>query len=53
MLNIVNEERRDEILLKTSGLANIIREGNTPMLLSVIQGGESGFEAPAGASAVA
>jgi twitching motility protein PilT len=28
-----------EILLKTSGLANIIREGNTPQLLSVIQGG--------------
>jgi twitching motility protein PilT len=31
----------NEILLKTSGLANIIREGNTPMLLSVIQGGKS------------
>ena len=29
-----------EILLKTSGLPNIIREGNTPMLLSVIQGGK-------------
>ena len=28
-----------EILLRTSGLPNIIREGNTPMLLSVIQGG--------------
>ncbi|MEM7355870.1 MAG: type IV pilus twitching motility protein PilT [Acidobacteriota bacterium] len=30
-----------EILLKTSGLANIIREGNTPMLQSIIQGGRS------------
>ena len=30
-----------EILLRTSGLANIIREGNTPMLISVIQGGRS------------
>jgi len=30
-----------EILLKTSGLSNIIREGNTPMLLSVIQGNRS------------
>ncbi len=29
-----------EILLKTPGLANIIREGNTPMLQSVIQGGK-------------
>jgi len=29
-----------EILLKTSGLPNIIREGNTPMLISVIQGGK-------------
>jgi twitching motility protein PilT len=28
-----------EILLRTSGLPNIIREGNTPMLQSVIQGG--------------
>ena len=28
-----------EILLKTAGLANIIREGNTPMLQSIIQGG--------------
>jgi len=28
-----------EILLKTGGLANIIREGNTPMLQSIIQGG--------------
>jgi len=27
-----------EILLRTSGLGNIIREGNTPMLQSVIQG---------------
>jgi twitching motility protein PilT len=31
----------NEILLKTPGLANIIREGNTPMLTSVIQGGRS------------
>ena len=30
-----------EIMLKTSGLANIIREGNTPMLQSIIQGGRS------------
>lgn len=30
-----------EILLKTGGLANVIREGNTPMLLSIIQGGKS------------
>ena len=30
-----------EILLKTTGLANIIREGNTPMLQSIIQGGRS------------
>lgn len=29
-----------EILLKTQGLPNIIREGNTPMLLSIIQGGK-------------
>jgi twitching motility protein PilT len=28
-----------EILLKTSGLPNVIREGNTPMLYSIIQGG--------------
>ncbi len=28
-----------EILLKTAGLANVIREGNTPMLQSIIQGG--------------
>ena len=28
-----------EILLKTSGLPNVIREGNTPMLTSIIQGG--------------
>jgi twitching motility protein PilT len=31
----------NEILLKTPGLANIVREGNTPMLTSVIQGGRS------------
>jgi twitching motility protein PilT len=30
-----------EILLKTSGLPNIIREGNTPQLVSVIQGGKA------------
>ena len=30
-----------EILLKTSGLPNIIREGNTPMIKSIIQGGRS------------
>ncbi len=30
-----------EILLKTGGLANIIREGNTPMLQSIIQGGRA------------
>ena len=29
-----------EILLRTSGLANIIREGNTPMLNSIIQSGK-------------
>jgi twitching motility protein PilT len=29
-----------EILSKTSGLPNIIREGNTPQLLTVIQGGK-------------
>jgi twitching motility protein PilT len=31
----------NEILLKTPGLANIVREGNTPMLTSVIQGGKA------------
>jgi twitching motility protein PilT len=31
----------NEILLKTAGLANIIREGNTPMLVSIIQGGRA------------
>ncbi len=30
-----------EILLRTSGLPNVIREGNTPMLKSIIQGGKS------------
>ena len=30
-----------EILLRTSGLANVIREGNTPMLKSIIQSGRS------------
>jgi twitching motility protein PilT len=29
-----------EILLRTPGLGNLIREGNTPMLVSVIQGGK-------------
>jgi twitching motility protein PilT len=29
-----------EILLKTTGLANVIREGNTPMLNSMIQSGK-------------
>ncbi len=29
----------NEILLKTPGLPNIIREGNTPMITSIIQGG--------------
>jgi twitching motility protein PilT len=31
----------NEILLKTAGLANVIREGNTPMITSIIQGGRS------------
>ena len=30
-----------EILLKTSGLPNVIREGNTPMIQTIIQGGKS------------
>jgi len=30
-----------EILLRTSGLANVIREGNTPMLNSIIQSGKA------------
>ena len=30
-----------EILLRTPGLANVIREGNTPMLTSIIQGGRN------------
>ena len=30
-----------EILLKTSGLPNVIREGNTPMISSIIQSGRS------------
>ncbi len=30
-----------EILLKTPGLPNLVREGNTPMLISVIQGGSA------------
>jgi twitching motility protein PilT len=31
----------NEILLKAPGLANVIREGNTPMITSIIQGGRS------------
>jgi twitching motility protein PilT len=31
----------NEILMKTPGLPNIIREGNTPMIHSIIQGGKS------------
>jgi len=31
----------NEILLKTPGLPNVIREGNTPMLTSIIQGGRA------------
>jgi twitching motility protein PilT len=31
----------NEILLRTSALPNVIREGNTPMLVSIIQGGRS------------
>lgn len=31
----------NEILLRTSGLPNIIRDGNTPMLASIIQSGKS------------
>jgi twitching motility protein PilT len=31
----------NEILLKTPGLPNVIREGNTPMLTSIIQGGRT------------
>ncbi len=30
-----------EILLWTTGLANVVREGNTPMLQSIIQGGKA------------
>ena len=30
-----------EILLRTHGLANMIREGNTPMIHSVIQSGKN------------
>jgi twitching motility protein PilT len=30
-----------EILLRTSGLPNVIREGNTPMISSIIQSGKS------------
>lgn len=29
-----------ELLLRTSGLGNVIREGNTPMINSIIQGGK-------------
>ena len=31
----------NEILLKTAGLPNVIREGNTPMIRSLIQGGRA------------
>ena len=31
----------NEILLRTSGLPNVIREGNTPMLFSIIQSGKA------------
>ncbi len=31
----------NEVLLKTSGLPNVIREGNTPMIRSLIQGGRA------------
>ena len=31
----------NEILLKTPGLPNVIREGNTPMITSLIQGGRT------------
>jgi twitching motility protein PilT len=31
----------NEILIRTSGLANVVREGNTPMLLNIIQSGKS------------
>jgi twitching motility protein PilT len=31
----------NEILLRTSGLPNVIREGNMPMITSIIQGGRS------------
>ncbi|NNL67362.1 MAG: type IV pilus twitching motility protein PilT [Myxococcales bacterium] len=30
-----------EILLRTQGLGNVIREGNTPMISSIIQGGKN------------
>jgi twitching motility protein PilT len=31
----------NEILIRTSGLANVVREGNTPMLANIIQSGKS------------
>jgi len=31
----------NEVLIRTSGLANVIREGNTPMLLNIIQSGKA------------
>ncbi|MEA2604426.1 MAG: twitching motility protein PilT [Acidobacteriota bacterium] len=31
----------NEILLKSAGLPNVIREGNTPMITSIIQGGRT------------
>ncbi|MEB2344888.1 MAG: type IV pilus twitching motility protein PilT [Deltaproteobacteria bacterium] len=31
----------NEVLIRTSGLANVIREGNTPMLLNIMQSGKA------------
>jgi len=31
----------NEILIRTTGLANVIREGNTPMLLNIMQSGKA------------
>jgi len=31
----------NEVLIRTSGLANVIREGNTPMLLNIMQAGKA------------
>jgi twitching motility protein PilT len=43
LLRTVNGRGRvavNEVLLRTPGLANVIREGNTPMIGSIIQGGK-------------